>query len=123
MGYTSEQKISDISKGAKGMSLPAQVALEYFSQGFLSPEQESIIPEFVIGENNHEGSQMLIRLKHPRFVGLITSKGSGKHNKNDLIKVGKNEALSILYWIDKPLGLSSSILGKASDFIHNYKEK
>jgi len=81
LGYNKATALSDIARGQRGMSGPAETALDYLAQGILDDQMRQmrrVIPEYVMGDN------IVVRLWWPRAI--ITAKPT------------------VMMWIDRPVG-------------------
>jgi len=119
LGYNKGQAVYDIARGAKGVSKPAQTAIEYLAQGLLDDKSKKIVPEYIIGQNL-EGAEYMIRLYYPRFIGLIT--GHKIKQAVDSIRVAQNpEWINVVMWLDQPLErLKTQVLQRAVVFTEEY---
>ena len=78
LGYNKATALADIARGQRGMSGPAETALDYLAQGILDGQMRQAIPEYVMGDN------AVVRLWWPRAI--ITAKPD------------------VMMWIDRPVG-------------------
>lgn len=121
IGYSSPQRVYDIARGMRDPRGPAVNAINYFSQAFLDEKMKSIVPRFIIADNETGGPEIIMSLQYPRFLGFIVEEDL--EIDGDEVTTTSGEKIVVGIWIDNPLDKSESVLKDAAQFVNRYTQQ
>lgn len=100
-GLNARSTINRAEHDKVSLSGSASLALTYLAQGALDETMASVIPEWVMGgAHDGAGPELLIHLRRPRFIGLVTD---GAITPDlDQIAGPTGEVITVAMWIDDP---------------------